>query len=79
MNASGDHDDRDERLRYSLRLLLDPGGGLRSLLSDRGRVAVAIAVLLMLLGSLLATWVNSSSGATNGDRDHDLRQRMATR
>jgi uncharacterized protein len=40
-------------------------GGPRSWLSDRGTVAVGIAVLLMLLGSLLATFINSNGGATN--------------
>ncbi len=40
------------------------GAGWRSLLSDRARRVLALSVAMMLLGSLLATWVNSNSGST---------------
>lgn len=37
----------------------------RSWLLDRTRVVAAVAVLLMLLGSLLATWINTGAGAAS--------------
>src|SRR5450759_339348 len=37
----------------------------RSCVLDRTRLVAAIAVLLMLLGSVLATWVNTGAGAAS--------------
>jgi uncharacterized protein len=37
----------------------------RSWMQDRTRVALALAVALMLLGSLLATWANTGAGAAS--------------
>jgi hypothetical protein len=54
----------DDVMERSTPAPRDAAGGRRSWFSDRARVVLAVSVAMMLLGSVLAAAVNSSSGAT---------------